>query len=78
MVPDNEEYRENQEKSESGEKGPANEDYEYENDEPENPENLNNPTSDEASYEQSAGAEFGTRLKKTGKWSRSIDICVDL
>ncbi|XP_033212625.1 putative uncharacterized protein DDB_G0288537 [Belonocnema kinseyi] len=68
MVPDNnEEYEENKEKSKSGEKVAVNEDYEYENDEPENPDNLNKPTSDEASYEQSAGAEFGTRLKKSGK-----------
>ena len=68
MVPDNEEYRENKDQAESGEKQPINEDYEYENDEPENTDsNLNKAANVEASYEQNVDAEFGTRLKKTGK-----------
>ena len=64
MVPDTDEYRETQNQSVPKEKENFNEDYEYENDETENS-NLNKDIDDEAFYEQSASAEFGSRLKET-------------
>ncbi|XP_023289284.1 transcription factor SPT20 homolog [Orussus abietinus] len=65
MVPDIEEYADNAEGQPS--RGNENEEYEYEEEDPENMDQTNSQADDRRTYQQSASAEFGTRLNtKTG------------